>query len=339
MALAARWKGLAGNLLLLAATVAFFALIFELGLRLAGFEYVLRPQDIQFGRPEPVLLKVAFLEDDDLFWVQRDYPEKIARLAASRPPLVLLGDSCTHLGHWDQELAALYQKRFGRELTYGNLAVAGWSSYQGLRQLERDVPALAPKVVVAYFGWNDHWIGFGIEDKNVARVKMIFSSRSSGSRLVQLLTKAYLAWGTRETDLPNRVSRADFKANLEAMAARAEEQGARLVLLTAPSNHQAGQEPPGLEDRWLRSRDELVPLHQSYVEAAREASRESGAVLCDLAAEFGALPAEERSRLFMQDGIHFQAPGDAHLAAAVLDCLEKAELLPLLARAAPATAD
>ncbi len=227
---------------------------------------------------------------------------------------MLLGDSCTHLGHWDRELAALYRARFGRELGYGNLAVAGWSSYQGLRQLERDVPALQPKVVVAYFGWNDHWIGFGIEDKNVARVKKIFSSRSSGSRLVQLLTKSYLAWGTRETALPNRVSREDFVANLEAMQRVAAGLGARLVILTAPANHQQGQEPPGLEERWMRDAGELVPLHQSYVAAAREAAREGGALLCDLEAEFAKLPAEGRAGLFMQDGIHFQPAGDARLA-------------------------
>jgi lysophospholipase L1-like esterase len=318
-----------GNLLLLAGTLVFFAVVVELALRLAGFQFVLRPQDIQFGRPEPVMLKVAFLEDDELFWVQRDYPQKLSRLEAQKPPLILLGDSCTDLGRWDRELAAFYRARFGQELSYGNLAVAGWSSYQGRRQLERDLPAIGPKVVLAYFGWNDHWIGFGIEDKNVAGVKKLFSSRTSGSRLVQLVTKAYLAWGTRETDLPNRVSLADFKANLGAMAAESGEIGAKLMILTAPSNHLPGQEPAGLEDRWMRDAAELVPLHQAYVAAAREAARESGALLCDLAAEFAALPAEERARLFMADGIHFQPAGDARLAGFVFACLEKASLVPL----------
>lgn len=323
------WKKIAANLALAAGTLVFFGLVVELALRLVGFEFVLRPQDIQFGRPEPVLIKIAFREDDDLFWVQKDYPQKLERLAAAKPPLLLLGDSCTHLGHWDRELAALYAARYGRELAYGNLAVAGWSSYQGRRQLERDVPPLSPKVIVAYFGWNDHWIGFGIEDKNVAGVKRIFSSRSSGSRFVQLLTKAYLAWGTRETALPNRVSRPDFVANLEAMAKKAGELGARFVILTAPANHVRGHEPAELEERWMRDRSELVPLHQDYVAAAREAARASGALLCDLEAELATLPAEERAGLFMQDGIHFQAAGDVRLGRSVFQCLEGAGLLPL----------
>lgn len=324
-------RRLAGNLLLLAGTFFFFALVLELCLRLTGFQYVLRPQDIQFGRPEPVLLKVAFQEDDDLFWVRPGYEQKLERLREQKPSLLLLGDSCTDLGHWDQELAALYRARFGQDLSWGNLAVAGWSSYQGLRQLERDVPGMAPKVVLAYFGWNDHWIGFGIEDKNVAGVKRLFSSRTSGSRLVQLLTKAYLAWGTRETALPNRVSLSDFSSNLEAMAAETRDLGARLMILTAPSNHVAGQEPPGgLEDRWMRDVAELVPLHQSYAEAARKTARDSGALLCDLAADFAALTAEERAGLFMDDGIHFQPAGDAKLAGFVFACLDEAGLLPTL---------
>lgn len=320
--------GWAANLLLLAGTLLFFAVVVELALRLAGFQFVLRPQDIEFGSPEPVLIKAAFREDDDLFWVHRDYGQRLERLAAEKPPLLLLGDSCTDLGRWDRELAALYRSRFGGELAYGNLAVAGWSSYQGRRQLERDVPPLEPRLVLAYFGWNDHWIGFGIEDKNVAKVKRIFSSRSSGSRLVQLLTKGYLAWGTRETDLPNRVSLGDFVANLASMAATARGFGAQLVILTAPSNHLPGQARRGLEKRWLRDSAELVPLHQSYVAAAREAAAKSGARLCDLEAAFAALPAEDRSLLFMKDGIHFQPAGDARLAGFVLDCLAEARLVP-----------
>lgn len=322
-------KGLVANLLLLVGTLVFFALVVELALRVAGFEFVLRPQDIQFGRPEPVLLKVAFREDDDLFWVQRDYPEKIARLHQEKPTLVLLGDSCTALGRWDDALAALHQQRLGQPLSFGNLAVAGWSTYQGRRQLERDVPPMTPRVITAYFGWNDHWVGFGIEDKNVARVKRIFSSRYSGSRLVQLFTKAHLAWRTRDTALPNRVSLEDFTANFKAMAASAQELGARFVVITAPSNHEVGREPEELEARWLRDRSELVPLHQAYTQAAREAAKTSGALLCDLAADFATRPAEEKARLFMNDGIHFQPAGDAEIAAGVYSCLEKENLLPL----------
>jgi hypothetical protein len=47
--------------------------------------------------------------------------------------------------------------------------VGGYTTYQGLRQLERDVATLHPVIATFYYGWNDHWIGFGIEDRDVAR--------------------------------------------------------------------------------------------------------------------------------------------------------------------------
>ncbi|MEO1367651.1 MAG: SGNH/GDSL hydrolase family protein, partial [Acidobacteriota bacterium] len=268
------WRRLAANLALSAGTLLFLLAVLELTLRLSGFSFVLYPEDIEFGRPDPVMLEVGFTPDDDLFWVTRDYDQKLEALREKKPPLLLLGDSCTHLGRWDQALAGLAEDRLGRRPSFGNLAVAGWSSYQGRRQVERDVPALEPRVVTVYYGWNDHWIGFGVEDRTVARVRRIFSSRVSGLRLVQLSTKALVAWGARQTAYPNRVSKADFADNLRTIVADLERRGATPVLMTAASNHQPGHEPPALAERWLRDLDDLIPLHQSYVSIVREVARE-----------------------------------------------------------------
>ncbi len=325
-----RLRAAAVNLGLALATVAGLLGVVELTLRLTDFSFVLQPRDVEFGKPDPRLMKIGFLADDDLFWVTRDYPEKLARLAAERPPLILLGDSCTHLGRYDEALARLHAERTGRELAYGNLGVAGWSSYQGRRQLARDVLGLAPRVVTIYFGWNDHWIGFGLEDTTIADIHRVFSSRLSGSRFVQLLTKARVAWGVRETAYPNRVSRQDFSANLRAMVRRAEAGGIRPVLLTAASSHVEGNEPAGLGERWLRDVSELVPLHRSYVEAVRRVAAQEGAALCDLARRFDELPRGERQTSFTTDGIHLSAAGDRRLAAFLYDCFERDGLLELL---------
>lgn len=325
-----RAPALGSSLLLLLGTVVVLLLVAEGTLRLSGFSFVLYPEDIEFGRPDPVMMKAGFLDDDDLFWVTRDYPEKLARLERERPPLLLLGDSCTHLGEWDERLGELADQRLGADLALGNLAVAGWSSYQGRRQLERDAAPLSPRVVTIFFGWNDHWIGFGLEDETVAEVKRIFSSRWSRLRLVQLVTKATVVWRARETGYPNRVSLEDFADNLRAMVETARQAGAVPVLLTAPSNHVVGQEPAELTERWLREAADLVPLHQSYVEAVRAVARETGAPLCDLARRFADLPRSERDRLFSSDGIHFTPAGDHYLAEQVFACFERDALWPRL---------
>ncbi|MCG8461841.1 MAG: hypothetical protein MI919_36625, partial [Holophagales bacterium] len=160
-----RFTALGSNLALSAISILVLLLVVEIALRITGFSFVLYPEDIEFGRPDPVMLEKAFLPDDDLFWVTRDYPAELTRLEQLRPPLLLLGDSCTHLGQWDDYLAELARNRFGQAPSWGNLAVAGWSSHQGRAQMVRDVPALEPAVITLYFGWNDHWIGFGVDDR------------------------------------------------------------------------------------------------------------------------------------------------------------------------------
>ncbi len=322
-----RLRSAAANLAVAAGTIVLFAAVVEISLRAIGFSYVLYPRDIEFGRPDPVMLETGFLEDPDVFWVRRNYHETLDRLRREPPSLVFLGDSCTHLGHYDAELVRLVAERKGEELSYGNLAVAGWSSYQGRRQLERDVLPLKPRVVTLYYGWNDHWIGFGIEDKNVALVKRVFSSGWSHSRIVQLATKATVALGARSTAYPNRVSLADFRDNLRTMVRQSRAQGVRPVLITAASAHVVGQEPEELATRWLRDLSELVPLHQSYVDAVREVAAEEEADLCDAEAHFSALPRDELRPLFKDDGIHWTPAGDQRLAEFLYACMEEKEVL------------
>lgn len=301
--------------------------VMEVALRVAGFSYVLHPTDVEFGRPDPVMMKAAFLPDDDLFWVTRQYPERLAELARRRPELLFLGDSCTQFGRYDEEVARLYRERTGRELAWGNLGVAGWTTHQGLAQLRRDGVPLAPRWVTLYYGWNDHWIGFGIEDAEVARVRHLFTTRWSGFRLVQLATRATVAWKAARRPFPNRVPLADFRANLAAMAATARDHGIVPVFLTAPSGHVAGEEPPELAERWLRDLDELVPLHRAYGEAVREVGREQRVRVCDLEADFAAMPVDVRRALFMDDGIHLREDGNRLLGARLFACLEP-EILP-----------
>jgi len=323
-----RGRRLAINLALLLATLVLLLGIFEVTLRLTGFSFVLYPEEIEFGMPDPVVLETGFRPDRDLFWVTPDYAEKLERLRREPPAIVFMGDSCTQFGRYPEMLVELLAERRGLEVEGGNLGVAGWSSHQGRRQLERDVLSLEPEVVTIYYGWNDHWIGFGIEDKNVARVGAISSSRWGRFRLAQLVSKAILAWATRETAWPNRVSLEDFRANLRTMAEAAVEEGVRPVLITAALSHVEGEEPAYLTERWLRERSELVPLHRSYVEAVREIAGDvRGAVLCDAAAELGELPREELETLFLADGIHLTPAGDRRLAELLFSCFEDAGLL------------
>lgn len=305
---------------------ASFLVVLEGTLRLSGFEFRLHPRDIEFGQPDPVLLEDAFRADPDLFWVTPRYYEKLEILARERPPLLLLGDSCTHLVRWDEALASWAEETLGGTLRYGNLAVAGWSSYQGRRQMERDVAGLSPRVVTVYFGWNDHWVGFGFEDEEAARWQRLGASRAGRLRLVQLVLRARIALGDR----PNRVPLSDFRRNLAAIVDQARRLDAVPVLLTAPADHRRGEEPSYLASRWLRDLDDLVPVHERYVHAVREVARETGAPLCDLAAAVDGLAPEVREGLFQDDGIHPTPEGARFLATEIASCFRTRGLWPRL---------
>lgn len=307
-------------ILLVLASAVLGLLVSEWGLRVAGFRYQTFPT-VQFGWPQPAVIEEHYVPDRDLFWVPRDYR---ARLATARGAgVVFLGDSCTQFGTYPE----LVLHRLARDrpalATGVALGVAGWSSEQGRAQLVRDVLPLHPKVATIYFGWNDHWIALGPPDDQ-ARPGRIAFWLSQNVRLAQLVTKARLAAETGPTGArPNRVSLERYRDNLTVMVRAARHAGIVPVLVTAPSNHLPGMEPEALATRHLRALAELIPQHRAYVEATRLVARDQAATLCDIAADFAALPAPI-DRYFQTDGIHLSKVGDQALAALLAECIVRA---------------
>ncbi len=292
----------------------------EVGLRLAGFEFRLEPE-VQFGWPDPQTLKNVFVADPDLVWVTRDYAAALRGAESSHPAVVFLGDSCTQFGTYPRlTLAALHSVR--PDLATGvKLGVAGWSTEQGRVQLRRDVIPLAPRVIAIYYGWNDHWMAFGPADREILRARTL-RALTAHSRVAQIVLRTWFGWQSRRESGAPRVPLSRYRENLSAMANDARQHGIAVVLITAPSGHEAGHEPEYLARRHLRDLHQLVPLHERYVQATRDVARETGATLCDAAADFARDPSH---RLFFQhDGIHLSPVGDAVLARLLAGCLTRA---------------
>jgi lysophospholipase L1-like esterase len=301
----------------------------ELGLRFVGFEFQLYPTKVQFGWPDPITIEQRYRIDGDLLWVPKDYDSRVDPASQRKPSIVFMGDSCTEYGRYDTYLDAIVARRNpNRDYTYINLGVGGWSTYQGLAQMERDVVRLEPTIATIFFGWNDHWRSYGLVDKDIGthyrRYAGIFYLLSR-FRLVQLVSKGILALGWSESDpterAPVRVSLADFESNLSSMVQIARENGIVPVLITAPTSHEVGNEPEYLAPRWLHDVDQLVPLHRKYVRAVRNVSLEREVALIDLFAEFGNMPREELRGYFNDDGIHLNEDGNRRMAELMYDPL------------------
>lgn len=304
-------------------SITFALIAAEVALRVSGFEFALYPTKLQFGWPDPVTLQNHYRVDSELLWVPKDYSARVDAWRGKRPTAVFMGDSCTEFGRYDESLKSIMdQQSPNSAFTFVNMGVGGWSSYQGLQQLKRDVLPMQPRFITMYYGWNDHWASFGIEDKEIGKFNLEHSTLMletfSKARIVQLVNKAVFALkqdaGDENKRRPERVSLADFRSNLVQMVRLARDNGIVPILITAPSSHRKGAEPAYLKLRWLNDLNELVPLHGQYVQVLREISSAEGVPLIDLYAEFDKMPKAELDLFFLKDGIHLTREGNQKIA-------------------------
>jgi lysophospholipase L1-like esterase len=307
----------------------------EAALRLAGFSFYLFPRTIEFGWPDPESLASGYVPHPRLLWAPRDYQERVARAAATPPDILFMGDSCTELGDYDVRLRELIRERSSLgQVRTANFGVSGWSSFQGRQQFTHEIVEIRPRIVTVYFGWNDHWVGFEASDAEARIVGSPLYARLRELRVFQLLTRAWFQ-AVRPPSRPLRVSPAEFEDNLRSIAETARSHGIEVLLLTAPTSHRRGSEPAYLEERWIENLDDLVPLHQEYVEITRRVARETGTPLCDLARRFrDEVPESSLGRDFMEDGIHLTAEGNQKVAEFLFDCFAESSLLEALSSGA-----
>jgi lysophospholipase L1-like esterase len=308
-------------------------MIAEAGLRIAGIEYTTYPTRFQFGWPDSKTLDTDFVMDPVIQWKPREYDQTVMEWHGKKIDMIHMGDSCTQLGNYRGELDRIMQERQPQK-AFNNLklGVAGWSSYQGLQQMQRDITALKPRYATIYFGWNDHWLSYGIPDKDMDFSKARFALYRSlqQSRVFQIFALGYnlLLQNESATTRPLRVSPEDYRNNLLQMVRVARANGITPILLTAPSSHQPGHEPEYLQGRFMTDLNQLVPLHRTYTDIVRSVAREQNVLLLDLQQEFDALPKETvRDDYMKYDGIHLRPAGSTAIAESLYRFIETHHLL------------
>ena len=260
--------------------------------------------------------------------------------------LATLGDSVT-FGFGvaeDDTLAAQMGKLLTpdaapRKVEWINAGVPGFSSFQGLRYLEKRVLPMTPDLVTVLYGWNDGWrsVTPDTTEPEPSTPAAGFETLLRSSRVVTFSQRAFNAAVRRAGLQPPprsvvrvaRVSPEEFEANLLKMAALIRDAGGTPVFLTAPAAF-GPKRPPDSYFRfgWMVPRPELDSTRERYADATRRAARTASVLLVDCARLVPSDP-----ELFLGDGYHPKLSGFQLMANQVVDAIRRAQLIQQKSRA------
>lgn len=255
--------------------------------------------------------------------------------------IICMGDSCTYLSvPAYPELAEAELAEMGKEGTLYevvNAGIKGLSSFWGFQLLHHELIHMSPDIVTVYFGWNDHWSS-AMRDKITRELALkerhlkFFKALISRWRLYQGL-KSIILPERRENEIPyqetlfRKVPLDDFFENLGNIISLCRSRDARVLLITPPHGLDIKDIPSFLLPLGkVSTKQELVALHESYIQAVRTVAAEQKVDLLDLAAVFENM---DREPLLKEDGIHLTPEGLAAagrlLAQKILQMTEQAE--------------
>ncbi|MCO6430120.1 MAG: hypothetical protein J5J00_04610 [Deltaproteobacteria bacterium] len=283
----------------------------------------------------------SFVSDKDLLWKLSPDGKDVNSMGFLGPEVeipkpsntirsVFLGDSCTYQGYPKIVKRRINKKvkRRGARFEAVNLALPGYSSYQGKVVAEKYALKVDPDVAVIFYGWNDHWL---------SRLSDEARAKNQTDAAHHLIEKAYGTFRTAQFFLwlfadshsekmaQLRVPLDEYKGNLIEIAALFQRQEVPVLFVTAPTTHYINGVPPFLVDhQYGESKRSIVELHKSYAEATREAAVQSGAKLIDLEDEFSQFGKYQQINLFTNDGIHFSKLGNKAVAKRIAKGLKSA---------------
>ena len=319
------------------ATVVLFFIVVEGLLRAAGFQVVSDVEQMEFtfpiddynnNAPEPFLRR-----DPELFWTPRPGvlghnsqglygPEFSPEKPQGVFRIVCIGDSCTHFGphSYPEILQQMLADRIGdRKVEVINAGVIGYTSYQGLMMMRSRVRNWQPDLVTVYFGWNDHWLARGLEDKNQSGdAGGEMSGLLDDLRCVQL---ARMLTGGLKNDGETkvRVALSDYRANLTEIANLADSISSECWFITAPHAMDLSIPDYLMTSGEVNDPSKLIPMHQNYNSVVREVAGQTGSSLIDLESKMDAIP---KQPLFVDDHIHLTLEGREFAAKQIAEALE-----------------
>ena len=330
--------GIGRRLLFTVLAVAGVFVILESGLRLAGFRHPTTVESMAFtfpiddyNRGQPV----PFLDRDDvLFWKLRpsvlDHNSKGTvgpEFSVAKPPgrfrIIALGDSCTYFGPepYPQRLQARLNAAQPGRFEVINAGVIGYTSYQGLQRLTHEVASWSADLVIAYFGWNDHWLARGYSDREQPAHQGFLPGLVRTLDRLRVFQGLEMIVGRRASvtgPARYRVSLEDYGNNLREMKRATDAMGATLWLITAPHAFDLGIPKYLTTSGEVSEPSGLIALHDSYNEQVRQIARELGITVVDLDQ---IISTKNKAALFIEDHIHLSDGGRTLAADTLFEAL------------------
>ncbi|QDV44866.1 GDSL-like Lipase/Acylhydrolase [Stieleria neptunia] len=319
--------------------VASFFVVVEALLRVAGYrvpvgvermEFTFPIDDYNTNSPQPFLAR-----DETLFWRPRPGalghnsmgfygPDFSADKQDGVFRIVCLGDSCTHFGPitYPDMLRAYLDKVAPGKFEVINAGVIGYTSFQGKRLLETEAIQWDPDLVTVYFGWNDHWLARGFQDKDQQSGESTVADGLGNARLFQLIQSFVQRHPAAASGM--RVEPEDYRANLSAISATCQANGIRCWYLTAPHAFDIGVPPYLVESGEAKNLEDLLEIHRSYNQIVRDVADARGDTLIDLEKEIDPM---NKLELFIDDHIHLSQQGRLLVAKRMADELRASGVL------------
>ncbi len=258
----------------------------------------------------------------------RDY-EFSENKAPDKKRIIIMGNSCTF--GWKVDLEDTYSKRLEKLLNQElpepkfeviNAGMTGYSTYQGLRLLKREILKLHPDIIIISYGWNDMCASQRLDKEQKFPPQWLldlddFLSRSKFYSFLKFEIMTWLKSRKKPVDkreLVYRVSIEDYLKNLEQMAKIAENWDIEVIFLSTPVSSARIFLGPG-----KTSKPHIA--NKYYNQALRELSERIKVPLIDVALLF-----EDRGELYdngREEYIHFNAKGHQVIAEAIYEYFQK----------------
>jgi lysophospholipase L1-like esterase len=315
--------------------------VIEIALRVFNFQYSNTPLEMRKlqGEAPGVIgfydeeMGESFQKDSKQLWVPTKSKDMLLQFPEMKPDgvtrIVTLGDSCTAycLGTSDSYpslMGEIANQKEGRNVEILNAGVGSHSSFQGLQRLKHSALKYHPDVVTIFYGWNDHWATLR-PDKEVklpsdAVISVInFFEKFRIYQALNFIVTKYRA-SLVEEKLGFRVPLQDYEENLVSMVEMSRSNGAKPVLVTAPS-YLADFKPHYL---FPFPKEKLIGVHGAYNDVVRRVASLLEVPIADLA---NAFPGEEMKKIMTRDGIHYNPYGCRRVAEFLTKTLEEQRLL------------